>query len=47
MNNRNGELMREHWADEAAGREYFQKYNKYFTGVHGDKVYSIIASLRK
>ena len=47
MNNRNGELMREHWADEVAGREYFQKYNKYFTGVHGDKVYSIIASLRK
>jgi hypothetical protein len=47
MNTRNGELMREHWADDDARKEFFQKYNKYYTGVHGDKVYSIVAGLNK
>lgn len=47
MNDRNRELMREHWADENAGKEFFKKYNKYFTGVHGDKVYAVISGLNK
>ncbi|OYX28027.1 MAG: hypothetical protein B7Z06_02740 [Flavobacteriales bacterium 32-35-8] len=47
MNDRNRELMNEHWADENAGKEFFKKYNKYFTGVHGDKVYAVISGLNK
>ncbi len=47
MNTRNGELMEEHWSDEEARKEFFNKYNKYFTGVHGDKVYSVVAGLNK
>lgn len=47
MNNRNRELIAEHWADVEARKEFFKKYNKYFTGVHGDKVYAVIAGLNK
>jgi len=47
MNTKNRELVQAHWADEDARKEFFDKYNKYFTGVHGDEVYSIVAGLNK
>jgi len=47
MNGRNGELFRAHWADEDARKDFNQKISKYFTGVHGDEIYTAIASLRK
>ncbi len=47
MGDRNGELIGAHWTDADARKGYFQKLNKYFTGVHGDEVYTAIAGLRK
>ena len=43
----NGELTKAHWADKEAGKKFFQALNKYFTGIHGDEVLSIVPSLRK
>jgi len=47
MGDRNAELTRAHWSDDDARKDYFQKLSKYFTGVHGDEVYTAISSLRK
>ena len=44
---RNGELVKEHWTDEAARKEMNEKGAKYFTGVHGDYVYTLIEELSK
>ncbi|MFT5249640.1 MAG: hypothetical protein ACI93P_001367 [bacterium] len=44
---RNGELIKEHWTDETARKEMNEKMAKYFTGVHGDYVYSLIKELSK
>ena len=43
----NWELTQAHWTDEEARNKYFQALNKYFTGIHGDEVLSIVPSLRK
>lgn len=43
----NGELIQAHWTDEEARKTFFQAHNKYYTGVHGDEVLSIVPSLRK
>ena len=47
MFTRNGELEKEHWPDETSRKEFFQKADKYLTGVHGDYIYSIVEQLSK
>lgn len=47
MNKRNGELFMAHWTDDESRKAYGAIQRKYFTGVHGDEVLSIIPSLRK
>ncbi len=42
MLKKNGELFREHWADEDKRKEYWKNSNKYFTGVHGDYLYTMV-----
>jgi hypothetical protein len=42
-----GELFREHWADQEAQDEYNKKYGKYLTGIHSDRIYSSIPDLYK
>lgn len=44
---RNGELVKEHWTDEVARKDMNEKFGKYFTGVHGDYLYSLIEELSK
>jgi len=44
---RSGELVEEHWPDEAEREEMRKKGGKYFTGVHGDYIYSLIEELAK
>ena len=44
---RSGELFEEHWSDEAAREEFGKKNAKYYTGVHGDYIYTYIAELAK
>ncbi len=39
---KNGELFTAHWADEASRKEYWDKSSKYFTGVHGDYLYTMV-----
>ena len=39
---KNGELFRAHWADEAKRKEFSEKSGKYFTGVHGDYLYTMV-----
>jgi hypothetical protein len=43
----NGDLVKAKWPDEAARKAFFEKYNKYFTGEHGDYIYTYIAELAK
>ncbi len=47
MFNRNGELAKEAWPDEAARKERGEKAGKYFTGVHGDYIYTLVSELVK
>ncbi len=42
MLKRNGELTKEHWADEDKRKEFWKNSSKYFTGVHGDYVYTMV-----
>ncbi|PKQ43752.1 hypothetical protein CSW08_17305 [Confluentibacter flavum] len=41
------DLYEKAWPDEAARKERGEKFGKYFTGVHGDYVYSLVAGLSK
>jgi hypothetical protein len=47
MFDRNGELEKEHWPDEAKRKEFFEKADKYLTGRHGDYFYSVVEQLSK
>ncbi|MCB0465359.1 MAG: hypothetical protein KDC78_06745 [Aequorivita sp.] len=46
MFDRNGELISQAWSGEA-GKERGKKWGKYFTGVHGDSAYTLVAELSK
>jgi hypothetical protein len=47
MTNGIGDDINAKWTDEAARDEFFKNYNKYFTGEHGDYIYTMVAELRK
>ena len=42
-----GKLSKEHWPDDDARKEFYTKYNKYFTGWHADYLYTNIPELSK
>lgn len=47
MFDRNGELFDAHYADEAAKKQMTEMQKKYFTGVHGDYIYTVVPELIK
>ena len=47
MFDRSDELAKEAWPDDAKRKERAKKSGKYFTGKHGDFVYSVIPELSK
>ncbi|ULC60103.1 hypothetical protein MBM09_03740 [Flaviramulus sp. BrNp1-15] len=47
MFDKDDELFNEHWKDEEAKKEMNEIGDKYFTGLHGDAVYSVVPELRK
>ena len=47
MFDRTGELVKEHWPDDEARKEMNKKAGKYFTGVHGDYIYTLVEQLSK
>lgn len=47
MDARRVELIKEHWSDEATRKAFGKKRDKYFTGVHGDFIYTFVAGLSK
>ena len=44
---KNGELSKSHWPDDEKRKEFFTKMGKYFTGWHGDYIYSHVPELFK
>jgi len=42
-----GELFREHWSEQKAQDDYNDKYGKYLTGTHSDRIYSSVPDLYK
>lgn len=47
MFNRSNELFMQHWDTEEKQKAYNEAMSKYFTGVHGDSIYTIIGELAK
>ena len=44
---RNGELAKEAWPDEAARKDRGKRVAKYFSGVHSDAIYTFVGGLNK
>jgi len=47
MNRRNGELFREHYATDESRKAMGEIQMKYYTGIHGDQILSVVKELRK
>jgi hypothetical protein len=47
MNQAIGGLIEKGWPDETARKAFFKKYDRYFTGQHGDYIYSTIPGVSK
>lgn len=47
MNQAIPDLEKAAWPDEAARKAFFKKFDKYFTGIHGDYIYTSIAGVSK
>ena len=47
MYERNDELFQEHFSTDEMKQKMQEMGQKYFTGVHGDYIYTIINELRK
>lgn len=47
LNDGNTDLIKAHWPDETAREAFFKKYNTYFTGEHGDYIYTYLVELSK
>ena len=43
----NNELFKAAWKDEKSRKEFDDKFEKYFTGVHGDYIYRLVHDLTK
>ena len=41
------ELFRKHWGTEEEQNAFNDKFDKYFTGVHGDRIFSSVPELHK
>ena len=44
---KNTELINAHWPDEDARKAFFEKYNRYLTGWHGDYIFQSVPDLIK
>ena len=47
MFERNGELVKAKWPNEKDRKERGEKFSKYFTGIHGDYLYTYVPELSK
>jgi hypothetical protein len=47
MFDKDDELIKSVWPDESQGKEYMKKFDRYFTGVHGDYIYQSVPELTK
>ncbi len=47
LSERNWELVKEAWPDEETRKEMGKKASKYYTGVHGDYIYTLVEQLSK
>ncbi|MBT8184150.1 MAG: hypothetical protein KJN76_04875, partial [Eudoraea sp.] len=47
MYEKNNELFDAHWTTEEGKKKMAEMTEKYFTGIHGDAIYTIVPELSK